>query len=295
MTGGQKPGADPDLLRAQFRAMASPCEALIDSREAAVAQRAGLAVSNEAFRIEQKFSRYRADNVVHAINNAAGAAVEVDDETADLIDYAAHCHQVSGGLFDITSGVLRRVWRFDGSERLPEPEAVEDVLKLVGWDKVRWERPRLRLLPGMEIDFGGIGKEYAVDRAARLGAEAGGVPLLVNFGGDICATRPRRDGTPWNIAIENPATSEILPPFTLAQGGVATSGDARRFLAKDGVRYGHILDPRDGWPVKDAPRSVTVVAGSCGEAGLLATLAILQGAKAESFLKGKNVTHWVMR
>lgn len=295
MTTERQPGDDPDLLRAQFRAMASPCEALIDTREAAVAQRAALAVSNEAFRIEQKFSRYRADNIVHAINNAGGAMVEVDTETADLLDYAAQCHTVSGGMFDITSGVLRRVWRFDGGSGLPSSAAVEEVLKLVGWHKVTWERPRLRIAPGMEIDFGGIGKEYAVDRAAKLGAEAGGVPLLVNFGGDICTTGLRRDGTPWNIAIENPATSEILPPFTLAQGGVATSGDARRFLLKDGVRYGHILDPCKGWPVKDAPRSVTVVAASCGEAGLLATLSILQGKGAEDFLKQKGVTHWVMR
>ena len=289
------PGSDPDLLRAQFKAMASPCEALIDSREAAVAQRVAVAVSNEAFRIEQKFSRYRADNVVHAINNADGAAVEVDAETADLLDYAARCHEQSSGLFDVTSGVLRRVWKFDGSDRLPEPAAVAGVLALVGWQKVSWQRPRLKLLPGMEIDFGGIGKEYAVDRAARLGAEAGGVAILVNFGGDIYATGPRRDGTPWNVAIENPSLDSILPPFTLAQGGVATSGDARRYLIKDGVRYGHILDPRSGWPVKDAPRSVTTVAASCSAAGLLSTLAILQGKGAEGYLKDKNVIYWVIR
>ena len=296
MSGGHAPGSDPNLLRAQFKAMASPCEALIDTREAAVAQRAALAVSNEAFRIEQKFSRYRADNIVHAINNANGAAVEVDAETADLLDYAARCFEASGGLFDVTSGVLRRAWKFDGSDRLPEPAAVAEVLKLVGWKKVSWRRPQLRLQPGMEIDFGGIGKEYAVDRAARLGAEAAGVPLLVNFGGDLCATGPRSDGSAWNVAIERPGSTEPLPPFQLKQGGVATSGDARRYLIRDGVRYGHILDPRNGWPVKDAPRSVTVVAASCGEAGLLSTLAILQGAGAEGFLKKRAVPHyWVMR
>jgi len=85
-----------------------------------------------------------------------------------------------------------------------------------------------------------------VDPAAGLGPEASGVPILVNFGGDLCATGLRRDGTPWNVSIENPGSGGILPPFTLCQGGVATSGDARRFLMKDGVRYGHILDPRKG-------------------------------------------------
>jgi thiamine biosynthesis lipoprotein len=295
MTGSIETGQEPKLLRAQFKAMASSCEALIDTTETEVAQRVGLAVSNEAFRIEQKFSRYRADNLVHAINTANGAAVEVDAETADLLDYAARCHELSGGMFDITSGVLRRAWRFDGSDHMPDPKLVEEALKYVGWHKVSWQRPKLRLEPGMEIDFGGIGKEYAVDRAARLGAEAGRVAILVNFGGDLCATGPRSDGSPWNVAIQNPATEGLLPPFKLPQGGVATSGDARRYLIKDGVRYGHILDPRKGWPVQDAPRSVTVVAASCGEAGLLSTLAILQGKGAEAFLKDKNVHHWVMR
>lgn len=286
---------EPDLLRAQFKAMASDCEALIDTCEAAVAQRAAVAVSDEAFRIEQKFSRYRADNIVHAINNANGAAVEVDAETADLLDYAGHCHSVSDGKFDVTSGVLRRVWKFDGGDRLPDPTAVKQVLELVGWHKVSWQRPKLRLLPGMEIDFGGIGKEYAVDRAAQLGAEAGGVPLLVNFGGDIYATGARRDGGAWRVAIESITAGGAPPVIELRRGGVTTSGDARRFLLKDGVRYGHILDPRSGWPVQDAPRSVTVLDANCTQAGLLSTLAILQGSGAERFLKKHKVAHWVIR
>src|SRR5215472_6847650 len=101
------------MLRAQFKAMASPCETLIDTDDASLGQLVSASVSGEAFRIEQKFSHYRADNIVHAINNADGAAVEVDNETADLLDYAARCYEESGGLFDITSGVLRRVWKFD--------------------------------------------------------------------------------------------------------------------------------------------------------------------------------------
>lgn len=212
MTGGGQAGHEPDLLRAQFKAMASPCEALIDTRVAEVAQRAALAVSNEAFRIEQKFSRYRADNLVHAINTANGAAVEVDGETADLLDYAAHCYQLSGGLFDITSGALRRAWRFDGSDRLPAPGVVEEALKYVGWHKVSWQRPRLRLAPGMEIDFGGIGKEYAVDRAATLGAAASGVPILVNFGGIFAPPARARTAPPGtSLSRTRPPTASCRP------------------------------------------------------------------------------------
>ena len=275
--------------------MACPCEALINTPDAAVAARAATAVADEAWRIERKFSRYRDDNVVYAINHAAGRPVEVDEETGKLLDFAAHCHAISDGLFDVTSGVLRRVWRFDGSDRLPDPGAVREVLKLVGWDKVRWRAPQLSIQPGMEIDFGGIGKEYAVDRAAKLGADAGGAPLLVNFGGDIYATGPKTDGSAWRVAIEGVVSGGTAPVIDLKRGAVTTSGDARRYLLKDGVRYGHILDPRNGWPVKDAPRSVTVLEANCTQAGLLSTLAILQGKGAEKFLKKHKVTHWVMR
>jgi thiamine biosynthesis lipoprotein len=283
------------LWRGFFKAMASPCEALVDTPDPEAGARAARAVADEAWRIEQKFSRYRDDNIVHAINHAEGAAVELDEETARLLDTAARYHAFSGGLFDVTSGVLRRAWKFDGSDRLPDPAAVDEVLKLVGWGKVEWKSPELRLKPGMEIDFGGIGKEYAVDRAAALGAAAcGGAPLLVNFGGDLCANRSRRDGQPWRVGVQSLEPGSQAPRVGLNQGGIATSGDAHRFLFKDGIRYSHILDPRSGWPVKNAPRSVTVLQPSCAEAGLLSTLAILQGKDAEQFLKDRGIEHWVV-
>ncbi|HEY3643784.1 MAG TPA: FAD:protein FMN transferase [Gammaproteobacteria bacterium] len=296
LPAGLELAQDGALWRGRFTAMACPCEALIDTPDRAVAARAATAVAEEAWRVEHKFSRYRDDNLVHAINHAEGEPVTVDEECARLLDFAAECWELSDGLFDITSGVLRQVWKFDGSDRLPDPKAVREAMQRVGWHKAEWRAPVLRLEPGMEIDFGGIGKEYAVDRAAELGHEAtGGTPLLVNFGGDIYASGPRRDGSAWAVAIESVVAGEGAPRIELRRGGVATSGDARRFLLKDGARYGHILDPRSGWPVKETPRSVTVLEANCTNAGLLSTLAILQGAGAEDFLKDQEVTHWVMR
>jgi thiamine biosynthesis lipoprotein len=142
------------------------------------------------------------------------------------------------------------------------------------------------------------------------------LPLLVNFGGDLVVSGPRADERPWQVGIERPQASSqpaagasrtyldtpCRPDSPLAAGVVeltagalATSGDARRFLLKDGVRYGHILDPRTGWPVRDAPRSVTVAAPTCTEAGVLATLAMLQGPAAESWLAAQGLPHWVLR
>ena len=181
-----------DCYTGRFMAMASPCEVLVDTDDPTRAATARRLAEAEAQRIERAFSRYRTGNIVHRINQARGRPVTVDDETAHLLDYAAACHAMSEGMFDITSGALRRVWRFDGSDQVPDETAVRAALRFVGWDKVRWEKPTLTMPEGMEIDFGGIGKEYAVDRAAAIVAAAIPEAFLVNFGGDLLASAPRR-------------------------------------------------------------------------------------------------------
>lgn len=280
-----------DCWVGRFTAMASPCEVLIDADDRTEA--AGLVdlAREEAERIERKFSRYLPDNLIDRINHAEGATVEVDEETAGLLDYAALCHEMSGGRFDITSGALRRVWKFDGGEVVPTEEAIRDVLMHVGWGRVQWRKPALTMPAGMEIDFGGIGKEYAVDRTAALLAQRAPSTLLVNFGGDLVTSGPRRGDRAWNVGVDDPTrTGEaVLYRVELKRGGLATSGDARRFILWKGKRLGHILDPTTGWPVEGAPRSVTVVAGSCLEAGTLSTLAYLEGPRAESFLRAQGV------
>ena len=102
-----------------FRAMPGPCEVLLEVGREDEARPLVEAAAAETRRIEAKFSRYRDDNVIHAINSGQGRPVVVDDETAGLFDFAHRCHEVSGGRFDVTSGVLRRIWTFDGSDRVP--------------------------------------------------------------------------------------------------------------------------------------------------------------------------------
>ena len=279
-----------------FKAMGSPCEVQVDCDDQALAARMGRIAEDEALRIEAKFSRYRADSVVGRINSSAGEAITVDAETAALLDYAQACFVMSQGLFDITSGILRRAWTFDGSDRVPPSEMVESLLPLVGWDKVEWHAPVLRLMPGMEIDLGGLGKEYAVDRALGRIVEHHYAPALVNFGGDLRVSGPRADGSHWRILIEGIEDEQTGSAWLgIESGAITTSGDARRYVRKDGRRYGHILDPRNGMPVIGAPRAVTVAAASCMEAGILSTLAMLHGADAEAFLKEEHVSAWVTR
>ena len=275
--------------------MASPCAVLVDTGDEALGVEIGELVRTEALRIEAKFSRYR-PSVVTEINETAGQAVKVDDETADLIDYSMVCYALSEGLIDITSGVLRRAWKFDGSGAVPSEIQVRKALRYVGWKRVIWERPILRLQPHMEIDFGGIGKEYAVDRALGLAEAHTKAPVLVNFGGDLRVSGTRRDGTPWYVAIEDvDRVGSAAGLLELSNGALATSGDTYRYVLKDGVRYGHVLNPQTGWPIPDAPRSVTVHAATCTEAGLLAKLALLRGTGAEDFLKSESVRAWCAR
>jgi len=284
-----------ELLVAKFTAMASPCEVLWSSTEHGSALALGTIAATEALRIEKKFSRYRDDSITAWIHGHRGTTIEVDAETASLIDFARQCYDLSEGLIDITSGVLRRAWKFDGSDRVPEPTLVESLLPLVGFDKIRWQPPHLLLPAGMELDFGGIGKEYAVDRVYELLAARDSAPFLINFGGDLRANRPPARG-PWQVGIERPdAVGEATLLLDLEHGALATSGDSRRYLLRDGIRYGHILDPRTGWPVPGSPRSVTVAASSCTEAGVLATLALLHGARAQQYLEDEGVRCWVLR
>jgi len=277
--------------------MASPCEVLLDSVSHRDASEILDNAATEALRIEHKFSRYRSDSVIQKINTSGGNPVEVDDETAKLLDYAAECYSISDGLFDVTSGVLRKVWKFDGSDCVPEQSAIEQLLPLIGWSKVAWQNPFVTLPAGMEIDFGGIGKEYAVDTTASLIRERTNSSFVVNYGGDLFVSGPRFHGKFWVIGVDDPnATGEnAIGAIRVPRGGIATSGDARRFILKDGIRYSHILNPKTGWPVADAPHSVTVIAETCVEAGILSTLAMLQGPNSESFLEDQQVQFWANR
>ncbi len=273
--------------------MASPCEVLVEVDDRKLAQALIEAVAREAWRIEQKFSRYRTDNIIHRINHAGGRPVTLDEETARLIDFAAQLYDMSDGLFDITSGVLRRLWTFDGSDRLPSQAQIDALLPLIGFKRLSWRNPQLSLPSGMQIDLGGIGKEYAVDRCVQIARELSDASVLINFGGDLATSRPRKAQQYWSVGRLITGQSQATGIFHLSRGAIATSGDANRFLLKDGVRYSHILNPKTGWPVVNAPHTISIAAPTCIEAGMMSTLALLQGEQAEAFLQQQQVDYWL--
>ena len=276
-----------------FKAMASPCEVLMEVADENLAEKILEAVMAEAQRIEQKFSRYRDDNIIYQINNANCAAVKVDEETARLIDFSNQLTAMSEGLFDITSGVLRKVWKFDGSNNVPEASEVKAMLENVGWSKVTWQDQIIQIPSGMEIDLGGVGKEYAVDRCVQIARGLTTESVLVNFGGDLATTGERKHKACWSVGRLITGKDNAVGLFQLYRGAIATSGDAHRYLLKDGVRYSHVLNPKTGWSVPDAPHTVSVGAPTCVEAGTMSTLAMLQGEDAKAFLELQEVDFWV--
>ncbi|QIZ78843.1 FAD:protein FMN transferase [Ferrimonas lipolytica] len=275
--------------------MACQCQLLIEPCPRAVAAKLLALAASITQQIESKYSRYRHDNLCFAINNAAGSAVNIDAETHRLLQFGDTCYQLSGGLFDLTSGILRQVWQFDGSDNIPTAQQIDSLMPLIGWPKVEFSPTQLIMPAGMEIDFGGIGKEYAVDKVAQtLKAVAPTLSILVNFGGDIAVSQPKADGSPWRVGI-----STVEDPTTAGQrvkinhGGLATSGDTERFLLKHGVRYSHIINPLTGYATVGAPAQLTVAASTCLQAGLLSTLALLHGNQAEAYIASQDVPYWL--
>jgi FAD:protein FMN transferase len=246
------------------------------------AEAAARAVEAEAERIEARYSRYRESSVVSEINRNAGRTpVAVDEETERLVRAALEVCRLTGGRFDPTVGVLRRVWNF-GSRRVPEHEEVAALLPLVDASSLALADGTVFLRrAGMELDLGGVGKEHAVDRAAEVLLDRGIDCAVVEFAGDVRTVGLRGDGRPWSVGVIDPEDRRScrFEVRLAGGGGVATSGRYERGFEVDGIWYHHLLDATTGWPVQGLA-SATVVGATTSEAGSFATAAFLLGPEA---------------
>jgi thiamine biosynthesis lipoprotein len=275
---------DGDRLIASFPVMGGSGEIIIESTTLKEAKIACDTAIKKIYSLELKFSRYLDTSWLSTLNLLAEKkAVPVDHEIFNILKLIDATFEISNGAFDPTSGVLRRVWDFSKA-KIPPKEEIESLLALIGWKKVKWDENSIYLpQKGMELDFGGLVKEYAVDVACHTLTALGFNHALVNLGGDVAVTGPRLDGLPWQIGIKSPYDRSSLhglkQVINLSCGSIATSGDYERyFIDEEGIRYSHILDPRTGYPIKDSFRSISVLhSGGCVTAGLLATTAILLG------------------
>lgn len=260
--------------------MGGPCRLRLEMDAGADAAAAIEAAVTEVARLERKFSRYREDSLTSQINAAAGSGrpTAIDSETVAILNYVDTAWHESGGLFDISSGILRRAWDFK-SGRCPTQAELDQLLPLIGWQYVQRDDSSVYLpRQGMELDFGGCVKEYAVDSAAAKLRGMGVSAALVDLAGDMVATAVPQGKRGWPVGIRHPVDrSGAIASVALPQGALASSGDYERCIEIDGVRYGHILDPTTGWPVRGLV-AVSVLAGQCLVAGSAATIAMVKPA-----------------
>jgi FAD:protein FMN transferase len=274
-------GRGVQSFRFPFNSMGSPCEIRIEAEDSRTARIAAAKAQAQVVRLDEKYSHYRGDNWLAQIIASAGSgtAIEVDEETANLLDFADALHRQSGGRFDITAGALTKLWDLQ-SACVPTHKAIAEALTRVGWQQVEWSRPFLRLpRKGMRIDLGGVVKEYAADRAASVCRDADVAHGLVDLGGDLAVIGAHADGSAWLAGIKSPRRpGAVYASIELNRGGLATSGDYERVMIVDGKRYSHIIDVRSGYPIESFA-SVSVTADSCLVAGAASTLAMLLGQR----------------
>jgi len=275
VTGGPAP-----LRFLRWPALGTKCEVQYVCASENTARAFEAAVTEWVARFEARYSRFRPDSLVSRINAAAGRDwVEVDVEMDRFLDLCNSLHFMTRGLLDVTALPLMKLWDYKAATpRIPSAAEIAQARRLVGWKKIE-RKPGCVRLPeaGMALDFGGWGKEYAVDVVADIARVHGITVALVDFGHDLHAIGAAPGKPGWHIGLEDPARPGVAcwGSLAVANRSVASSGDYLRGFTISGVRYGHIVDPRTGFPVAHGARQVTVIAASCLEAGILSTTAFI--------------------
>ena len=250
----------------------------------------------EIERLEQKYSRFRQDSFLSHINSdaAKGLSTKLDKETISILEHASACFQQSNELFDITAGALNKIWDFN-KKQVPTDSEIANALLLTGFEKLSWDNSSLKMPVGMELDLGGVVKEYAADTLAAKANQMGIKHGLINLGGDIAIIGCKPDGKPWPVGIRNPKNPDAaIAAIKVFSGGVASSGDYQRYFSYRGKRYSHIISPKTGRP-NSGLRAVSVAANLCIVAGSIATIAMLKEEhKSLEWLNDTGLSYVVM-
>ncbi len=280
---GEAPTVEPRLVDERRLAMGSELHLTAWTADEAAARAAFAQVFADFDRLDGLLSVWREGSDVSRLNRAgAGVAVSLHDDTRRVLAAAAQVSAWTEGKFDVTFGALAEVWKFDHDQdnRVPAPEEIATRLPRVDYRAVVVDEAggtAAITRPGIRVHLGGIGKGYAVDRAAALLRRAGIGDFLIQSGGDLYAGG-RAGDTPWRLGIQDPRGpgGEPFASVELGDATFSTSGDYERFFLKDGVRYHHILDPDTGQPARGC-RSVTIVARAAALADGLSTGVFILG------------------
>ena len=266
-----------------FQAMSTTCRVHFRTANPAAARDFQAEALAWVADFEARYSRFIPESLIGRINAAAGQRwVAIDPETEALLNLCQDMVFFTRGAFDPTALPLIRLWNWKASPPLiPVAAAIEAARAGVGWGKVQ-RRPGALFLSvaGMSLDLGGIGKEYAVDRVLMLATRRGFEHVLVDFGQDVRVQGEPPEKGAWHIGLEDPRKpGTCWTGLAVTRHAVATSGDYLRHFTFAGRRYGHILDPRTGYPVNNGTLAVTIIAPHCTLAGVLSTAAFVLGAE----------------
>ena len=267
-----------------------------------VCDKAILEAYSEVKRLDDIFSNYKNNSVLSRVNSFAGdGRISVSQEFIELTSRAIFFSGLTDGAFDITVGKAIEIWSVGEQKNLmPNRDEIQKAQDCIGFGKIKlypMEKQIELESPCLSLDFGGIGKGYALDRAVRILRSYGIKRGIVNFGGNIYAMQPPPGEDGWDVGIRHPRDEdEVLTLLKVEDVAVSTSGDYERYFEVNGRRFSHIIDPRDGLPVESVP-SVTVIAKDATDADALSTaFSVMKRDKAIRFIEGlKDVGVMIVR
>ena len=245
--------------------------------------------------VDNAVSLWNENSIIRKVNR--NEDVVVNQIFKDNFEWARKASEFSDGAFDATIGPLVSAWGFHYKKELEmTPEMVDSIKQLVDYRKIEIVDDRVvKANPNMTLDFNAVAQGYTTDLIGSFLETKGIFNYLVDVGGEIYAKGTKPNGDLWTIGIEKPAENfdserSVQIKIYLKDKGIVTSGNYRKYIEKDGVRYSHSIDPKTGFPVEQNLLSATVIADNASWADCLATICMLVGKeKASKLLEGQGV------
>ena len=245
--------------------------------------------------VDNSVSLWNENSIIRKVNR--NEDVVVDQIFKDNFEWAHKASEFSDGAFDATISPLVEAWGFHYKKELEmTPEIVDSIRQLVGYQKIEIIDDRVvKANPNMTLDFNAVAQGYTTDLIGKFLETNGIANYLVDVGGEILARGTKPNGEQWTIGIEKPAENfdserSVQIKINLKDKGIVTSGNYRKYIEKDGIRYSHSIDPKTGYPVEQNLLSATIIADNASWADCLATICMVVGKeKASELLENQGV------
>lgn len=232
--------------------------------------------------VENSVSLWDENSIIRKVNR--NEDVVVDKVFRDNFEWAKKASEFSDGAFDATIGPLVAAWGFHYKKEMEmTPAMVDSIRQLVDFKKIEIiDNKIVKAKPNMTLDFNAVAQGYTADLIGTFLEEKGVTNYLVDVGGEIMARGGKPNGENWIIGIEKPSENydserNVQLKITLKDKGIVTSGNYRKYIEKDGVRYSHSIDPKTGYPVPQNLLSATVIADNAAWADCLASICMIVG------------------